>query len=162
MIYFSGQPKKKDKDKLVHMLDEFTDYYGDFYITRNNLRLFIKENTHLLYECLKKGDKIVYHDHEGIILVTGFSDKSPRKYVKILTESVESADRLLKVLIWNIDCDLWAKIKKNNPVKEALRKNGFKFAGDRGKEILLKRKQMPKKYQIDKGDDNGDNNARKN
>jgi len=139
MLQIKGKLKKKEEFQVETLLSELTDYYGDFYITRNNLRLFIKENIHLLFECLSKGDKIVYNDHEGIVLLTGYSDKAPRKYIKILSRDDSSADKLLKILIWQTDCDLWAKIKKNNPIKRVLQNNNFKFAGDRGKEILLKR-----------------------
>ncbi len=44
---------------------------------------------------------------------------------------------LIKVAFQNVQCDLFAKVKKNNPLKLALQRNRFKFAGDRGKEILL-------------------------
>lgn len=143
MIEFVGFPGKKERHEIDIVIDELIDFYGDFYITRNNLRLFIKENIELLYECLKKGDKIAYSNKDGIAFVTGFSDKSKRKYVKILATDVESADRLLKVVSWHINCDLWAKIKKTNPIKNALIKNNYKFCGDRGKELLLCRKYIP-------------------
>jgi len=143
MIEFVGFPNKKERYNIDVLIDELVDFYGDFYITRNNLRLFIKENIELLYECLKKGDKIAYSDKDGIVFVTGFSDKSKRKYVKLLSTDVESADRLLKVVGWHINCDLWAKVKKNNPIKKALIKNNFRFFGDRGKEIIFCRKYIP-------------------
>jgi len=143
MIKFIGFPKKKERLGIKLLIDEMVDFYGDFYITRNNLRLFIKENTDLLYKCLQKGDKLAYSDKDGVAFVTGFSDKSKRKYVKLLPSDIVSADRLIKVLTWNVECDLWIKIKKNNPIKNALIKNNFRFAGDRGKEILLVRKYIP-------------------
>ena len=117
--------------------------YGDFYITRNNLRLYIKENKNLLFECLKKGDKIVFDEKRGIIFVTGWSDKAPRKYIKILSKDEESADKLLKIFLWQVNCDVYAKVNKNNPVKKVLQRNNFKFVGDRGREILLYRKYIP-------------------
>jgi hypothetical protein len=155
MIEFIGFPNKKERHELDIMLDEFIDFYGDFYITRNNLRLFIKENKDLLFECLKKGDKLVYSNKDGVVFVTGFSDKSKRKYVKVLATDVESADRLLKVTSWHFTCDLWAKIKKNNPIKKALIKNNYRFCGDRGKELLLCRKYIPTNSRniVDKGEE---------
>ena len=95
------------------LIEDFTDVYSDFYLTKNNLRLFIKENISTLFECLQAGDKIAYCD-DGVAIVTGFSDKMPRKYVKLLTKNDAVAEKILKVLGWNLDCDLYIKLKKNN------------------------------------------------
>lgn len=125
------------------MLSELTDVYGDFYITRNNLRLFIKENLNVLFDCLKKGDRIAFND-AGVAVICGFSDKAERKYVKFLTKNPDDIANFLKVIAWNLNSDLYVKIKKNNPQRTVLEKNYFRFAGDRGKEILLVRR--PRKY----------------
>jgi hypothetical protein len=101
---------------------------------------------------------MVYSEIDGVMFVTGFSDKSDRKFIKPLVKDIDSADKLLKVLVWHMSCDLWAKIKKNNPIKKALIKNNFKFAGDRGKEILLVRKYIPST----KEDSHGDKDGREN
>ena len=158
MLRVRHQLTKKEESNLKILLDEMTDIYGDFYITRNNLRLFIKENVDLLYKCLKKGDKIAFDENVGIIFATGWSDKAKRKYLKILPRDAESADRLLKIFLWHVNCDIYAKVKKNNPVKRALQKNNFKFIGDRGREILLYRKYVPnaieKEYKNIKEEDN--------
>lgn len=139
MIIFKSGLSKKEKDMITSLVFEFTDIYSDFYLTKNNLRLFIKENLNVFFECLQKGDKIAYCD-EGLAVITGFSDKMNRKYLKLLTKNDTVVESLLKVLAWNLDCDLFIKIKKNNPVKGILIKNGFRFLGGRGKEILLMRK----------------------
>lgn len=140
MIQFGTQISKKQRKSVEAILQEYTDEYRDFYITKSNLRLFIKENEHLLFEALKKGDKISFGSEDGIIFVTGWSDNSPRKYLKILAKDDKSADRLLKILLWNVKTDLYIKIKKNNPVLSVLQKNSFVFKGSRGREILLTRK----------------------
>ena len=141
MIQIKQNLNKKEKEQVSQLLQEYTDIYGDFYITRQNLRLFIKDNPDVLFDCLKKGDKIAFNE-KGIILIYGFADKSPRKYVKILTENPDNANHLLKILAWNIKVDLWAKVKKTNPLKEILEKNGFRYYKDRGKEVLLLKKQF--------------------
>lgn len=133
---------KKEKETVWALLQDLTDIYKDFYITKNNLRLFIQDNLDLLYECLKKGDKIIFDKELGIIFIYGFSDNAPRKYLKILTKDENSANRLLKVLSWHLKIDLYAKIKKSNPVIKVLERNGFRFLKDRGAEILLFRKYM--------------------
>ena len=139
MIQFKTGLSKKEKIQLNFLVAELTDVYGDFYITKNNLRLFIRENINVLFDCIKKGDKILF-DENGLALVTGFSDNMPRKYLKILARTPEDSEKYLKVVTWNLKCDLYIKIKKDNPLKNILVKNGFKFLGGRGKEVLLMRK----------------------
>lgn len=139
MITFKTGLSKKERMELASLISEFTDIYSDFYITKNNLRLFIKENITILFECLQKGDKVAYSE-DGVAIVTGFSDKMNRKYLKILAKTNDDVEKLVKIVTWNLDCDLFIKIKKNNPQKGILLKLGFKFLGGRGKEILLMRK----------------------
>lgn len=139
MITFKSGLSDKEKKQIGSMLSDMNDIYGDFYITRNNLRLFIKENQNVLFDCLKKGDKIAFNE-KSIAVICGFSDKSQRKYLKFLTEDLNDIEKFLKVINWNVDCDLYVKLKKNNPQKEMFQKNYFKFAGDRGKEVLLVRR----------------------
>ena len=140
MITFKSVLSDKEKKHVASLLCELTDLYGDFYITRNNLRLFIKENRNVLFECLKKGDKIAFNE-TGMAVICGFSDKANRKYVKFLTKDNKDIEKLIKVIGWNLDCDLYVKVKKNNPQNKVLQGNYFKFAGDRGKEILLVRRE---------------------
>lgn len=143
IIFKSGQASKKEKKIIENILSECVDLFGDCYITRQNLRLFLKENVNLLFEGLSKGDKLLYEENEGFIFIDGYSDKAPRKYLKILTKNDEATNRLMKLLQWNIKEDLFVKIKKNNPIKRVLERNGFRFVGDRGKELLLCRKYIP-------------------
>lgn len=152
MIAFKSGLSKKEKQEIVSLLYELKDVYGDFYITRNNLRLFIKENPDTLFDCLKKGDFIAFTE-KGVGIVTGFSDKSNRKYLKILAQDDATVSDLIKVISWNTKCDLHFKIKKNNPLKKVLERNGFRFCGDRGKEILL-----CKKVRVQKTPNKGDIN----
>jgi len=138
--YKRGQASKKELSIINDILENFIDTYSDFYITRKNLRLFIKENKDLLFDCIKKGDKIIYAEEKGIIFITGYSDKADRKYIKILAKDEESADYLIKVMGWHTEKEkLFAKVKKNNPIRRVLQRNNFTFCGDRGKEILLVR-----------------------
>jgi len=138
MINFKLNISKNEQKEIDSVLQEVSDIYSDFYITKDNLRLFIKENSELLYDGLNKGDKIVYCD-EGIIFITGWSDQSRRIYIKVLSEDESSIDKMLQVVLWNIKCELWIKIKKTNPANQVFQKHGFKFYGSRGKEILLHR-----------------------
>ena len=79
-----------------------------------------------------------------MILLVGWADKSPRKYIKILAKDNKTIINLLKVISWHAHCELFVKIKRNNTIKIALLKSNFIFAGGRGKEVLLSRK--PNKY----------------
>lgn len=136
----SGELSKKNKQTILDSILELPDYYRDFYITKNNLRLYIKENIHLLYDCLKEGDKIIFNE-KGIVVIDGFSDKANRHYIKILSDNLKNTDKLIKVLLWHFrNIDLFTKVKKNNPVIKILKNNGWIFFGSRGREMLLLRK----------------------
>ena len=130
---------KKERITVTNLVTNILDIYKDFYITKNNLRLFIKDNLDILFQDLKKGDKVTFND-KGLIVVCGFSDKANRKYIKILTENLETANELLKEIITKFnDIQLYVKLKKNNPVLKVFYDNKFYFNGDRGREILLVR-----------------------
>lgn len=158
--YKSGKLSQKDIAIIRDILTDVTDEHRDGYITRNNLRLFLKENTDLLFDGVEKGDKVIYDENKGLIFITGWSDKANRKYIKILAKNDESADHLLKIVGWHTTEILWAKVKKNNPIRRILQKNGFRFAGDRGKEILLMRENIYTNTKIEKKEKiRGDQNA---
>jgi len=140
ITYKSGQIGQKERLIIKCVVDENIDPYNDFYITKDRMRLYLKDNQDLLFGGLKKGDKIVYQEELGIIFVTGFSDGFDRKYIKILAKDSHSVGKLLKRMLWELkNTDLYIKIKLNNPIKEVLEKNGWKYFGARGKEILLLR-----------------------
>ena len=140
---------KKERTEINSLLDSISDLYSDFYTTKENLRLFIKQNSHLLYEGISKGDKIIYGE-EGILFVSGFSDNSRRKYVKILSDKEENASKLIRFLNLQLtDIELYVKIKKENPILKSFQKQGYKFVGDRGKEILLCRKPIKDNFKIE-------------
>ena len=133
MKKFKSRLTKKEKLQITTMIQEIPDYFGDFYLTKNNLRLFIKDNLSLLFDGLKRGDKIAYND-SGLAIVTGFSDKNPRKYIKFLVKDDKSANDLLQIL--------YTKLKKRNPLIKVLQTNNFEWFASRGKEILLVRKYI--------------------
>lgn len=127
---------KKEEAVIFSLLNELSDPYSDFYFTQNNIRLFIKENFDIILKCLKQGDKIAFNDC-GIAIVVGYSDKAQRKYLKILTRDLNDVGSLVKKIYWHVKSDLFVKIKENNPLKDVLLQNGFRFLGGRGKEVLL-------------------------
>lgn len=129
-----------DKQELSVILSSVPDIYGDFYITLNNIRLFIRENLNTFLKGVEKGDLCAWDDEGGIIAISGISDNSSRCYVKVLASSGYIANNLVKAVerVF-VGTELYAKIKKNNPLVRTLQYNGFVFAGGRGKEILLKK-----------------------
>jgi hypothetical protein len=141
---------KTEKRVVENILFNSIDLYGDFYLTRDNIRLFLRDNPDILFECLKKGDRYAYDDSSefGMAFITGWSDRSPRKYVKLLTKDEKLASNLLKIINWNIKGDLYAKLKKNNPMTKVFLRNSYSFAGDRGTEILLMHKYIARPERI--------------
>jgi len=144
MIKYKTNLTEKEKQEVISALENLSDIYRDFYLTKNNCRLFFKENKELLLDSIKKGDKIVYSE-EGLLIVNGFSDNANRKYLKILAKDLSITKNLLNVLLWNLNnIDLYIKIKKNNPIVELLQNQGFVWLGNRGAEVLYIKKSVIK------------------
>ena len=141
MIKIRSSLSEKDKQVVNSILCDLFDSYSDFYLTKSNLRLPVKENSDLLFKLLSKGDKIVFNE-EGLAIIIGYAEKSPRKYVKFLAKDEKTIDLLVKNINWNILEELYCKLKKTNPIKDILLRNRWKFAGDRGKEVLLYREKI--------------------
>ncbi len=134
---------------LINFIDfcSTRDRFSDFYITLDNKRFFLnnqKMATKVFYNALKHGDKCFIKEENGCIkgvaLITGFSDKFGRKYLKIFSDDVIVIDDLLKMVTWNFEIDLNIKIKKDNPIGKIAQRWGFQFQGSRGTEILFYRK----------------------
>ena len=131
---------KKNSKKINLFISDITDDFREFYITHNNIRLFLQDNKELLSKSVEKGNYLIYDTEEkGILLVTGYSDNFKRKYIKILAENNEIIYNLLQMLIMNIEEDLFIKVNKRNPIIKILREFEFVFQGGRGKQILMKR-----------------------
>ena len=79
MLTIKGKLNKKDKLKVREILSNLIDFYGDFYITKNNIRLSIRDNLHILFSDLNKGNKIIFNQNV-VGVITGFADKTNRKY----------------------------------------------------------------------------------
>lgn len=156
--------KSKDLTNFLYYCSG-KDRYSDFYITKDNKRLFLtnyKICKKVFNDCLKRGDIcLVYEENneiKAVLFITGFADTFERKYLKILSDSQKYTSDLIKAIAWYYNKDLYVKLKKNNPTSEVLlgTKNynyyfkenlntkrfkgfGFRFKGNRGAEILLLR-----------------------
>jgi hypothetical protein len=136
ITYKSNGLSKKEAQIIYSLLQDVKDIYSDGYITRENIRLFIKDNIDVFLNCLKQGDKVAFTE-TGLVTVIGFSDKAPRKYMKVLVKDLDEVPDLVKSLFWHIKEDIFCKVKNNNPLKDKLLKSGFLFVGGRGREVLL-------------------------
>lgn len=147
---------KKEKRLIENIMEENIDLYGDFYSTKNNIRISLRDNIDILFSYLRKGSKFAYEldNEKGIALI--LKEKGFRTYLKILTRDEKLAGNLLKIINWNTSEDLYVKLHKNNPLIKIFIKQGYKIKGDRGSEFLLYRQYIarPKKeYKHFKGDE---------
>jgi len=132
---------KKETRLLFEIFSENQDLYLDFYFTKNNLRLFIKENPEIILKNIENGDYLIYDSEgNGVLLVLGYSDNFSRKYVKILGNT-HTASFLLAALNQFVTDEVFFKINKKNPLLKILTEFGFEFLGNRGKEILMIRRK---------------------
>ncbi len=161
MIILKQELSKKDKFKISVFISEIKDIYSEFYITKNNLRLFIKDNIDSLWENLRKGDKIIFDENgKGLAVINGYAEKTikivdrvtlketiinSRKMVKLLADNADIASKILEFINLNISEVLWVKIKKNNPILKTFYSNSWVFKGGRGNEILLMRDRIKEK-----------------
>lgn len=155
----------KDLSKFIYFC-QTPDNFGDFYITKDNKRLFltdIKTAKKVFDDCLRHNEKCYIKEEKNeikaLLLVVGYRDKFERKYVKVLAQSKQDFQDLFNYLVWQDLRDLFIKVQKKNyyfvkydeKIKQfkpsyALRKNGFKIIAVRENEVLLKRENEPNKY----------------
>ena len=152
--------KKKDLysilDYCVHNKD------NDFYLTEQNERKFFNSVSDIkkLFKChCLFGSINEKGDVEGIAIIwKSLGNNIIRHYLKITAQNEKIGERILKVLLWNFGhYELYIKINKQNRLLTTLKIHGFKFAGDRGKEILLKKDKFlrPEKQQSQKDINDG-------
>lgn len=155
MFYLKQYLSNSEKWDVSVLVKECSDLYSEFYITKDKLRIFIKENLDVLWNTLKRGDKLVFG--EGTVgIITGFAERQievvdiktnekkiipSRKYIAILSKGEENANRLLRYVAEKFrTIDLFAKVKKDDPTLKCFYSNGFVFLHGRGKELLLYKK----------------------
>ena len=139
--------KKLNYGELIAFLIEKFDY--DFYITENNVRLYMTDKTNLK-KFFKQTAIILYNkehgDYSGIIGVwKSIGGGKTRHYVKLNADNFDTAKNLLTALLWNFERDLYVKIRKDSKFVSAFKNKGFRFKGGRGCQILLYRKYIPKR-----------------
>lgn len=158
--------QSKDLKNFIYFC-QYRDPYSDFYVTKNNRRLFLnntKVATQVFNDCLKSSDKCYIKEENGhisaVLLIIGYKDKMDRKYVKMLTKNQDDCRDLFRFLQWQKLSNLFIKSRKNNiqfvKYDERLkdnkytkgykpsyfaRKTGFRIIVVRDKEILLKKEE---------------------
>lgn len=137
--------KKKDKVKFLEYCKEFSDNNHDNYITVDRERKFLNElkiASRVFDNIMKRGDKcFIIEDNTtitGILLIVGYSDKFPRKYIKCIANSYNDYFKLFDFLLLNYEHNVFfMKIKKTNFLCRLIQKFNFRACGQRGKELLF-------------------------
>lgn len=131
---------KRNTMDVHEFIQKTKDKFEDFYITKNNQRIFLTD-LKTINKVLEKQIIYSYYDKgvKGLMIV--FQEKGYRPYIKLLTESRKAESALIKYLMMNhSEQDLYIKIKKESPLAKYIRYFGFLQQGDRGLEVLLYRK----------------------
>jgi hypothetical protein len=140
--------KKYQYNEIIDILSSAN--VEEFYFTENNQRFFVNTREHFKkllsqsHSCYYVNDDSI--NNKGVILVwRSKTNDLVRRYVKVAANTPQTAKNLLNLLLWAYPQELYTKIKKNSPYAYVFKGKGFKFEGDRGTEILLKRmKSLPR------------------
>ena len=110
----------KDLKNFIYFCQN-RDSFSDFYITKNNKRLFltnIKIAKQVFTNCTKYADKCYIKEDNGeikaILLINGYKDKFDRKYIKILSKNKKDFEDLFAYLQWQRLSNLFIKVKNTN------------------------------------------------
>lgn len=130
---------------------QLRDIYSDFFIVKNNKRQFLTDISiakEVYHNCLKHGDKAWIFEEEGLIhgalIITGYSDKFPKKYIKILGRTKKILDDLLRLFAWTVTDECYLRVYKRNPILQVLErynkkyKYGFELVEIKNNIVLLK------------------------
>lgn len=136
---------KKKESQYNDILDILaSSNIEEFYYTEDNKRFFVNSRQrfkHLLnqsHHCYFVNDDEI--NNKGVILIwRSKTNDLTRRFVKVAANNPQTAKNLLNLLLWAYPGELYAKIKKNSQFAYAFKSKQFKFEGDRGAEIFLKK-----------------------
>jgi hypothetical protein len=157
--------KPKDLKNFVYYC-QHRDSYSDFYVTKNNKRLYLTNidvAKEVFIDCMKYGNKCYIKEEnneiKAVMIIIGFKDKFPRKYIKVLSKSKDDFKDLFAYLQWQELKDLFIKVRNTNKnfvkydekIKRykpsyILRKSGFQVIAVRDREVLLKKEDNNRGY----------------
>ena len=145
----------KNKDDYIWLIEFISQNFdSDFYVTENNSRIYIrtvKDLKVLFKNTIVMNGLKVDGEYAGFVLIwKSYGGDKKRYYVKLLANDEHIAGNLLKCLLWNYNWNLYTKISKTHKFITVFKKSGFKFAGGRGRQLLLKRDKMKDKIPIRK------------
>lgn len=137
--------------------------HPDFYITEDNKRVLITEYS-IFRRLLNQSHMILINkennDINGVVMLwKGLGSDKKRSYIKINSLDESVARKLITVLLWNINENIYVKVKNYSPYIRLFKEKRFWFLGSRGKEFLLMYKYKPQSYSDYK---RGNNDSRGN
>jgi len=155
----------KDLKNFIYFC-QYRDPYSDFYITKDNKRLFLTNPDvakQVFKDCIKYGNKCFIKEEKdeikAILLIIGYKDKYERKYIKVLAKSKQDFQDMFAYLQWQELKDLFMKVRNTNKnfvkydekIKRykpsyILRKSGFSIIAVRDREVLLKKENLKYTY----------------
>jgi len=155
MIERLNTRNKTDLHWLVEFLNENNNY--DFYLTKDNSRLYIRD-IQTLKLLFRESIDVYYQKEKGmfvgiILLWRSAGGGKSRFFVKVVANNKHIARDLLTVLLWNTTMELYVKIRKDSEFLQVFKSKGFKFKGGRGVQILLQRKLRPSEAKIKSKED---------
>jgi len=119
----------------------------DFYITQNNQRHYV-DSPLKLRQFIKSALEVYKYENEdgdidGVVLVwKSLGANIKRYYVKLVARSPKISEKLLTAINWNFHDELFVKIHKSSLHLNVFKRKGFRFEGDRGKQVLLRRNKF--------------------
>lgn len=139
MIEFLNKKKCSDLISVWDFLKRHV--HPDFYLTENNQRMFITDYNSFK-KLLKQSHNVLFSkekgDVNGVVLIwKGIGEGVKRNYIKINAIDKKIADKLLSILLWNFNKDLYVKVKKGSIYLSVFKNKNFIFLGGRGRELLL-------------------------
>jgi len=141
----------KDTLDVLDFVNKTKDVYFDFYITKNNKRIFLRKDSTLIQKLLKSQQVFAIKNKEIESLMLLYIKKPFRPYIKFLVKNNCDYKIYIDFLKSNFsNMELYLKVKQNNPIvnellnttmigsqKRYIPKEGFSIGGFRGKEILI-------------------------
>lgn len=127
-------------------LEEFAsrNFDYDFYVTRDNERLYMMNIENFKILCKSSFNSLVYYeDNEILGFITLWKSEGGgvrRRYIKLNAVRSEVARCLLNELLNRINFDVFLKIRKDSRFINIFRRRGFRFLGGRGAQILMRYK----------------------
>jgi len=143
--FYLGKHNRKQEFMLYELVTQCRD--PDFYITQNNQRHYV-DSPLKLRQFIKSALEVYKYENEdgdidGVVLVwKSLGANIKRYYVKLVARSPKISEKLLTAINWNFHDELFVKIHKTSPHVNVFKRKGFRFEGDRGKQVLLHRNKF--------------------